>query len=65
VVIFNALLAGFIRLLQVTFFALLKDFLSGLAHCERSGQNSEDHRRDPYQFVDAGSGLNLIYAKTL
>jgi hypothetical protein len=51
VVIFITLLAGFVPLLQVTFFALLEDYLSGLTRCERSGQNSKDHRRDPYQFV--------------
>jgi hypothetical protein len=42
------LLAGFVLLLQVTFFALLEDYLSGLTRCERSGQNSKDHGRDPY-----------------
>jgi hypothetical protein len=26
-------------------------FLSSLTHCERSGQNSKDHRRDPYHVV--------------
>jgi hypothetical protein len=51
VVIFITLLAGFVPLLQVTFFALLGDYLSGLTRCERSGQNSEDHRRDPYHVV--------------
>jgi hypothetical protein len=40
VVIFIVLLAGFIPLLQVTFIALLEDYLSGLTGCERSGQNS-------------------------
>jgi hypothetical protein len=40
VVIFITLLAGFVPLLQVTFFALLEDYLSGLTRCERSGQNS-------------------------
>jgi hypothetical protein len=53
VVIFIMLLAGFVPLLQVTFFALLEDYLSGLTRCERSGQNSEDHRRDPYHVVSA------------
>jgi hypothetical protein len=48
VVIFITLLAGFVPLLQVTFFALLEGYLSGLTRCERSGQNSKDHRRDPY-----------------
>jgi hypothetical protein len=51
VVIFITLLAGFVPLLQVTFFALLEDYLSGLTRCERSGQNSKDHRRDPYHTV--------------
>jgi hypothetical protein len=27
---------------------LLEDYISGLTRYERSGQNSEDHRRDPY-----------------
>jgi hypothetical protein len=40
VVIFITLLAGFVPLLQVTFFALLEDYLSGLTRCERSGKNS-------------------------
>jgi hypothetical protein len=40
VVIFITLLAGFVPLLQVTFFALLEDYLSGLTRYERSGQNS-------------------------
>jgi hypothetical protein len=40
VVIFITLLAGFIPLLQVTFIALLEDYLSRLTRCERSGQNS-------------------------
>jgi hypothetical protein len=35
----------------VTFIALLEDYLSGLTRCERSGQNSKDHRRDPYHVV--------------
>jgi hypothetical protein len=48
VVIFITLLAGFVPLLQVTFFTLLEDYLSGLTRCERLGQNSKDHRRDPY-----------------
>jgi hypothetical protein len=48
-VIFITLLAGFVPLLQVMFFALLEDYLSGVTRCERSGRNSEDHRRDPYQ----------------
>jgi hypothetical protein len=39
-VIFITLLAGFVPLLQVTFFVLLEDFISGLTRCERSGQNS-------------------------
>jgi hypothetical protein len=26
-------------------------FLSGLTRCERSGQNSKDHQRDPYHVV--------------
>jgi hypothetical protein len=26
-------------------------FLSSLTRCERSGQNSKDHRRDPYHVV--------------
>jgi hypothetical protein len=46
-VIFITLLAGFVPLLQVTFFALLEDFYL-LTRYERSGQNSKDHRRDPY-----------------
>jgi hypothetical protein len=45
------LLAGFVPLLQVTFFTLLEDFISGLTRCERSGQNSEDHRCDLYHVV--------------
>jgi hypothetical protein len=40
VVIFITLLAGFVPILQVTFFALLEDLSIGLTHCERSGQNS-------------------------
>jgi hypothetical protein len=51
VVIFITLLAGFVPLLQVTFFALLEDYLSGLTRCERSGQNSKDRRRVPYHVV--------------
>jgi hypothetical protein len=39
-VIFITLLAGFVPLLQVTFFALLEDLSIGLTRCERSGQNS-------------------------
>jgi hypothetical protein len=39
-VIFIMLLAGFVPLLQVTFFALLEDLSIGLTRCERSGQNS-------------------------
>jgi hypothetical protein len=50
-VIFITLLAGFVPLLQVTFFALLEDYLSGLTRCERSGQNFKDHWRDPYHVV--------------
>jgi hypothetical protein len=51
VVIIIMLLAGFVPLLQVTFFTLLEDYLSGLTRCERSGQNSKDHRLDPYHVV--------------
>jgi hypothetical protein len=40
VVIFITLLTGFVPLLQVMFFVLLEDYLSGLTHCERSGQYS-------------------------
>jgi hypothetical protein len=50
-VIFITLLAGFVPLLQVTFFALLEDLSIGLTRCERSGQNSKDHRCDPYHVV--------------
>jgi hypothetical protein len=50
VLIIITLLAGFIPLLQVTFFALLEDYLFGLTRCERLGQNSKDHQHDPYQF---------------
>jgi hypothetical protein len=39
-VIFIMLLAGFVPLLQVTFFALLEDLSIWLTRCERSGQNS-------------------------
>jgi hypothetical protein len=34
------LLARFISVLQVMFFALLEDLSIGLTRCERSGQNS-------------------------
>jgi hypothetical protein len=51
VVIFIMLLAGFVPLLQVMFFALLEDLSTGLTRCERSGQNSRIPRRDPYHVV--------------
>jgi hypothetical protein len=51
VVIFITLLAGFVSLLQVTFIVLLEDLSIGLTRCERLGQNSEDHQRDPYHVV--------------
>jgi hypothetical protein len=51
VVIFITLLAGSVPLLQVTFIALLEDYLSGLTRCERSGQKPKDHRRDPHHVV--------------
>jgi hypothetical protein len=51
VVFIITLLAGFVPLLQVMFIALLEDYLSGLTRCERSGQNSKDHPRDPYHVV--------------
>jgi hypothetical protein len=40
-------------------------YLSGLTRCERSGQNSKDHRRDPYHvvsdyWVDHGECFLLI-----
>jgi hypothetical protein len=48
----------------VTFFALLEDFLSVYTRCERSGQNSKDHRRDPYHVVSdywvAHSEIDLL-----
>jgi hypothetical protein len=30
---------------------VIRRFISGLTRCERSGQNSKDHRRDPYHVV--------------
>jgi hypothetical protein len=59
VVFIITLLAGFVPLLQVTFIALLEDYLSGLTRYERSGQNSKDHPRDPYHSCTAirGGGL--------
>jgi hypothetical protein len=34
-------------------------FLSGLTRCERLGQNSKDHRRDPYQGISLFESLTI------
>jgi hypothetical protein len=45
------LLAGFVPLLQVTFFALLEDFYPGRLAVKDRDKTSKDHRRDPYHVV--------------
>jgi len=54
VVISITLLAGFVPLLQVTFFALLEGFSIRVARCERSGQTFSPYHVVSDYWVDHG-----------
>jgi hypothetical protein len=58
-VIFITSLAGFVPLLQVTFFALLEDFYPGRLAMKDRDKNSKDRQRDPYHVVSEQLACHL------